>query len=68
MEPHSVWQGSYSLFGVDVKCHVLSNGKRIIEEDSMVALFEAMEEPQGDISDGGKELTEEFCKWLKRQG
>ena len=64
MEPHSVWQGSYSLFGVDVKCHVLSNGKRIIEEDSMVDLLEALEVPLEDTSDGAD--LAEFCKWLTR--
>ena len=42
---------------------MLSDGKRIIEEDSVVALFEAMQAPLEDTSDGA-ELAE-FCKWLK---
>ena len=63
MEIHSVWQGSFILFGVELKCHVLSNGQRIIEEDSMVDLLEAMEAPLADNSDGA-ELSE-LCDWLK---
>ena len=63
MEIHSVWQGSFILFGVELQCHVLSNGQRIIEEDSMVDLIEAMKTPLEDTSEGA-ELTE-FCEWLK---
>ena len=63
MEIHSVWQGSFILFGVELQCHVLSNGQRIIEEDSMVDLLEAMEAPLENNSDGS-ELTE-LCDWLK---
>lgn len=40
--PTAVWSGSFRLFGVDVKCHTLSNGQRIIEADSMAQLLDAM--------------------------
>lgn len=45
--PHSVWSGSFRIFGVDVKCHRLSDGQAIIEADSMAELIEAMEAPEG---------------------
>lgn len=41
--PTAVWSGSFRLFGVDVRCHRLSNGQNIIEEDSMAALLHAMQ-------------------------
>jgi hypothetical protein len=55
----SVWSGTFRIFGVDLKCHVLSDGRRIIEADSMADLMEAMEAP------GGKELgdIEAFHRW-----
>lgn len=41
-EPTSVWQGSFRLFGVDVRCHTLSNGQRIIEQASFNAFVAAL--------------------------
>lgn len=57
--PVSVWSGSFRIFGVDVKCHRLSDGQAIIEADSMAALIEAMEAPEG------REIgaLEEFRAW-----
>ena len=62
----SVWQGTFKLFGVDVTCHVLSDGRRIIEADSVARMFAA----QADIGhepvtpDGEREMTA-FGNWLK---
>jgi len=59
--PTSVWQGSFHVLGVEVKCHVLSDGQRIIEMDSMSSLLEAMD---GNLTITDKEF-EEFAKWQK---
>lgn len=57
--PTSVWSGSFHIFGVDVKCHRLSDGQAIIEADSMAALIEAMKMPEGrEIGD-----LEMFRSW-----
>lgn len=40
--PHAVWSGSFTLFGVEVKCHTLSDGQRIIESDSVNQLLLGM--------------------------
>lgn len=59
--PHSVWSGSFEVFGVDLKCHVLSNGQHIIEEASIRELIAAMEasgEPTDEI-----DITE-LAKWI----
>lgn len=59
--PTAVWSGSFRLFGVDVKCHTLSDGRRIIEVESMARLFEAMTtsaaNAEGDM--------EGFSRWQK---
>lgn len=59
--PNVVWSGSFRIFGVDLKCHVLSDGQQIIEAGGVAALIEAMEAPENGSSD---EL-EDFCRWQK---
>ena len=57
--PQTVWEGSFTIFGVEVKCYVLDDGQRIVDAESMAALIEAMDAPLveelGDI--------EEFAVW-----
>lgn len=43
--PAVVWSGTMRLFGVELVCHVLDNGQRIIEQESMFAFFDAMADP-----------------------
>ena len=61
----SVWQGSFNILGVDLKCHVLNNGQRIIEASSLEALLEAMGDPNSVYSE--KDMTA-FAKWRLGQG
>jgi len=62
--PNSVWFGTFRVFGVDVRCHVLSDGLAIIEAESMTDLIEAMEAPEGrDIGD-----LENFISWQQEHG
>ena len=49
--PRPVWSGSFHVFGVEVKCHCLDDGQRIIEADSMARLLEAMASPSGVSAD-----------------
>jgi hypothetical protein len=49
--PVSVWSGTFRLFGVDVKCHKLSDGTNIIEEESMNAVVTAMLSGSLDFTD-----------------
>lgn len=51
--PKAVWEGTFHVFGVDVKCAVLDDGTRLIREESLTALFQAMAQPgveTGDIT------------------
>lgn len=56
---HAVWQGTFKAFGVDVVCHVLNDGRRIIEAESMEALMMAA---VGTIQ---AEDLEAFARWCK---
>ena len=60
--PHAVWSGSFNIFGVEIKCHVLENGQHIIEADSIRQLFDSKTvEPCLDAADGLKALA----RWVK---
>jgi hypothetical protein len=58
--PVSVWQGSFTLLGVELRCHTLSNGQRIIEPDSMDAFLTAFADPYTPFDEA--ELHR-FAKW-----
>ena len=60
--PTAIWSGSFNLFGVDIQCHTLSDGQRIIEAESVEKLIEGM--AQGaSISPA---TFEDFSKWLAK--
>lgn len=40
---HAVWSGEFDLGGVKMKCHTLSDGRRIIEQESVLEFFAAVE-------------------------
>lgn len=57
--PTVTHSGTFRIFGVDVRCHRLSDGRAIIEADSMAELIEAMEAPADrEIGD-----LEAFRRW-----
>lgn len=58
--PIAVWSGSIRLFGVDVKCHRLSDGRNIIEEESMGRMLDAMAAGSLDVGD-----VEAFAKFQR---
>jgi hypothetical protein len=59
--PHSVWTGSFHVLGVEMKCHVLSDGSRIIESDSVQKLLDAMASP-GELEEGDLAA---FSRWQR---
>lgn len=56
----SIASASFKIFGVDLRCHVLSDGQRVIEEESVAALLEAMALPSVSEDD-----MESFARWLR---
>lgn len=55
--PVSIWQGSFTIFGVEVRCHVLSTGERVIEVESIDAFLVAS---NTEIDPGE---MESFARW-----
>ena len=41
--PRSIWSGSFIVHGIKIECHVMSDGRRIVEADSMRKFIEAMD-------------------------
>ena len=61
--PESVWQGTFEIYGVTLNCHILADGRRIIEKDSVDELFAMMDSfdcPPSDMS-----AITEFTKWQR---
>lgn len=45
--PIAIGSGTFRVLGVDVRCYTLSDGTAIVDAESMAALIEAMEAPEG---------------------
>lgn len=59
--PKSIGSGTFRIFGVDLECHVLSDGRRVIEEKSLKALLASM--ASDAWVDCGEDLVN-FASWL----
>jgi hypothetical protein len=60
--PVAVWSGSFVVFGVELKCHTLADGRKIIETDSFHQLLAAMKSSGIDCGDEGLQA---FGRWYK---
>jgi hypothetical protein len=58
--PMAVWQGTFTLFGVELRCSVLDNGARVINAEDVQRLFHAMGDP--GVSVVPAEI-ERFARW-----
>jgi hypothetical protein len=58
--PKSVWSGTFMIGDLAMRCHVLEDGQRIIEAESMQRFFERFSEFEPE------ELIE-FVRWSRGQ-
>ena len=56
----------FTLFGVAVHCHVLSDGQRIIEADDFARLLAAMGEVDAPLDQDDQDELERFKRWHYR--
>ncbi len=63
--PKAVWSGSFSLFGAEVKCHVLDDGRRVIESDSMGDLLNAMAVYDVPDEETVQREIDAIARWLR---
>jgi hypothetical protein len=63
--PTAVWSGTFRIWDIDLKCHVLSNGQRIIEKESFEAFMAALADgvPVADDTD-----LMAFFRWQRGLG
>lgn len=67
MLPRVVWSGSFRIWDIEIRCHTLSDGERVIEEESMrrlIALFES-DAPMRSDAVGDDILA--FSRWRSGQ-
>ena len=65
--PESIWQGEFRLSpDLTMKCHVLSDGTRIIEEQSVIAFLEWLK--RGVSIDDDVDGFKDFVKWQAGTG
>ena len=60
--PKSVWSGTFNVFGVELKCHVLDNGQRVIEKDSVAAFMNGLADMVDPADDPN---IEDFMRWFR---
>ena len=60
--PQSVWSGTFTLLGVEMHCHVLDNGERIIEAESFEKFIEAMATSETKIDEAE---AVKFFRWQR---
>ena len=51
--PTAVWSGTFRIWNIDLRCHVLSDGRRIIEQESFHKFMDALADgmPVADDTD-----------------
>ena len=60
--PKSVWSGTFNVFGVELKCHILDNGQRVIERDSVAAFMNGLADMVDPADDPN---IEDFMRWFR---
>lgn len=73
--PRAIWEGTFKLFGVELRCYVLDDGARIINAEDVAKLFEQMESATyaGDMREGetiplDSEELQRFARWQRGEG
>jgi len=59
--PNAVWEGTFSVFGLTLRCYTLDNGQRIINADDFHDLMERLQ--AGSDEDLMSPEMEVFAKW-----
>lgn len=63
MIPKSIAESEIVLFGVTLHCHVLDNGERIIDQEDVDRLFEALEITDSrEAKSEAMETLARFCR------
>lgn len=55
--PKAVWEGTFRIFGIDVRCAVLDNGKRVVNGDDFLQVL------SGNSDTLSPDDISEFMEW-----
>lgn len=58
--PVAVWSGTFRVIGVDLRCHVLADGRRIVNADDVARMFAAAD---GEATEAEVAQLEAFLRW-----
>lgn len=61
--PTAIWSGTFKLMGVELKCHMLNDGQRVIEAESVNKFMEKLTDGELDLKDV-KAMTD-FFRWQR---
>lgn len=63
--PKAVWSGVFPVFGVDLRCAVLDDGRRIIDAEDVAKLFVAFAAMEDDAppTEAETEALDAFMRW-----
>ena len=65
--PVAAWSGGLRIGHLVLHCHVLDNGKRIIEEESVIAFMAWLTDPATPTADLGR-FSVEYATWMRGEG
>lgn len=61
--PKSISQGTLRILGVDLECHVLDDGRRVFDAESVERFLVALEDPDApDITEADAEAIAAFTR------
>jgi len=63
----AIWEGTFKLFGIELRCCVLNDGTRVVNAEDMARLFGQMERG-GDTIPMDEEELNNFARWQKGDG
>ena len=59
--PKAVWQGTFTIFGMELRCYVLEDGRRVINAEDVAKLFDEDHPVETDQ----KGDLDAFAKWQR---
>jgi hypothetical protein len=61
----AIWSGVFRVFGVDLRCSELDDGRRVIHADDMAKLIAAMEAGEVRGSEADDRDAAAIGRWLR---
>lgn len=60
--PQAIWSGTFIIWGIEMRCHVLPDGMRVIEDESFQQFMDAM---AGGMPAADDDQLAAFLRWQR---